>query len=93
MKLNYNNLKLYELYYFFLSCQHKIDRGSSSSRSVEISLWKRLWTCRQTTEWMNECQNKILSGWFLLVTCMLSDGIGVLPIVLDNLPMVILTTL
>jgi hypothetical protein len=34
-------------------------RGSCRSHYVEESLWRRLWTCRQTEYWMNEfCQHK-----------------------------------
>ena len=29
--------------------------GSSRSHYVEGSFWRRLWTCRQTEYWMNEC--------------------------------------
>ena len=30
------------------------ERGSTKSQSVENSLWKRMWTCRKISKWMNE---------------------------------------
>jgi hypothetical protein len=32
--------------------------GSTRSRCLEKSLWKRLWTCRKITECMNEWTNE-----------------------------------
>jgi hypothetical protein len=34
----------------------EIERGSTRSHPVEISLWKRLRTCRKTDYRMNECK-------------------------------------
>jgi hypothetical protein len=36
----------------------KIERGSTGSRCVENSLWKRLWTCRKTDYRMNDYKGK-----------------------------------
>ena len=37
-------------------------RGNTRLRCLENLLWKRLWTCRKTTEWMNHT-------WFLCYIC------------------------
>jgi hypothetical protein len=57
----------------------------------DLSLDKRMneWM----NEWMNDYKLNIFFGWFLLVTCVLSDGIGVLPVVLDDPAVIIVTTM
>ena len=46
----------------------QIERGSSRSRSLQNSLWKRLWTCSKTDHRMNDelhLQASVLNGFYV----------------------------